>query len=302
MKKRIIWIGLLAAIPVVILLVIAYCYLAPSTKTNLKSLVQETTEIPPYNCITKFYIDGNCIDWHDWLEDNKIAGEVADVLVVYSDRVYFVVLTTGDNGEFVWDLLSVNKTGGDPLKHLSESFGLDSGDGSYYGSHNCQEDYWESKNGFYHKGKITLTDHVKFVEYDIEKDKVEVLTASEYVYPENEVAVTIEDRQIITLDYMGIQQTVTPDDLKSSSKAFAKLMELYQKKTWDGRSRLEWLFANVQTDGENVYIICSAFNWGGWTYAVVFQYDLSEEDCNYCFYDFTIDHIDEDFYVVPVEK
>lgn len=288
---------------VVFVLVIAYRLVSSSTKSHLNSLMQEAPVIPAYNSLAHFYVDGNSIDWYDVLQDNEIEGQLAEVLVVYNDRIFFVVEEQCDDGiGKMWSLLSVNKTGKNLLIHLNENFGLDGGDNAYQCNNACRDAYWESKNGFYHNGRIILTDRVKFVEYDIENGNMRLMSSPEYVYPENEVGVVKKDSQTLLVNYMGIQRTITPDALKRGSQAFTSFMELSQKETWDGRSRLERLFTNVQTDGENIYIICSAYNWSGETYAVVFLLDMQEDNCNYSFYQYVIDSVDERFYLVPVEQ
>lgn len=300
--KAFIAIGIVVMLAAVIL-VNVYRLTSLSTKQLLNSLVQESPDYPAYNSLAHFYVDGSSIDWYDVLQDNEIEGQFAEVLVVYNDRIFFVVEERCDSGiGKMWRLLSVNKKGENLLTHLNENFGLDGGDNAYQCNNACRDAFWESKNGFYHNGKIILTDHVKLVEYDIENGNMTLMSSSEHVYPENEVGVIKKDSQTLLVDYMGIQRTITPDALKRSSQAFTSFMELRQKETWDGRSRLERLFTNVQSDGENIYVICSAYNWSGETYAVVFQFDMQEDNCNYSFYQYVIDSVDERFYLVPVES
>jgi len=304
MKNRITFKGCLPigfAIVVLILILTAFfCRITMSTKQFLNSLEQESHTIPAYNSLAHFYIDGSSIDWYDVLRDNEIVGHVAEVLVVYNERIYFV-LEDHYNGEIdeTWSLLSVDKSGENLQIHLSETFGLDGGDASYQCNNNCQEAYWESKNGFYNDGKIILTDHVKLVEYDIKSSNVTLMASADYIYPQNEINVIRKDAQTLLFNYKRIQWTITPDVLAKSSKAFTAFMELKNKETWDGTSRLDRLFSSVQTDGTNIYIVCSAYNWSGETYAIVFQYDIHNDNCAYSFYQYVIDSIDERFYLVP---
>ena len=267
---------------------------------RLNNLPQEASTVPIYHNLGTLRIDGNRLVMSRVLEENGIVGEVAEVLVVYDERVWFVHrdIDNTESGK-TWNLYSVAPNGTDLQLHYSEMFGLDGGDYYYYCYNNYQNDFWETKNGFYYDGKIVLTDHVKLIEYDIQTGAVSKMATSEYVYPPNNIEVVVEDFCQIWISNQDQNRVVTIDSLAKSSEAFSTLLELENKKIWSRSSGLSKLLNGVQTDGEDLYIICSVQHWGGEIYAVVFQYDLCADNCDYSFYQYTSDTVDDSFYIVP---
>ena len=295
MKKKII-------ISVVFLLYLSFsgCVSKKVMDNRLNSLKMETETMPVYVCYRSIYINGEKINSDKFIEGES--GDIDEIFVIKDSRIWFLwsIYNKPCDTE-IWNITSVAMDGTDRKVHWSGDFcNSESADYSYTRKANRWNEYYTTANGYYHDGKIVLTDHDKLVEYNMADNTATEYKASEYEYPEVPLIIDIQEHQKIYFTKEAETKVIDLDTAAQNSEAFKKIKELEEKKDWQGVSLLFYLFDNVQIANGDVFIICRIINYGGETHAVVFKYDFYTNTCKYAFNQYTDGIISNYLYVVPV--
>lgn len=277
-----------------------------SSKDNLNgmfnSLKVETEESVPYICYDNLVYNDMLVNFNELLEKNGINGVFHEVYVIQNDTIWFGYSDTekNENGARQWNIATVDISGKEfNIAYSGEFCFGNTADRSYSQKNNShQEERYITANGFYHDGKIILTDHVKMIELDVETTDWKEIVIEHYKFPVLPIETEIIDYQTITFSRDSEQKIFNVETGKRTSVAFEKLFKLEKEKTWQGKSYLSELFDKVQIVNNHIYIICRVINWDGETHAVVFQYDFENNSCKYAFHCFMDDLIGNDLYVV----
>lgn len=299
-KKIIIGMIVIAILPVLILFGVALPAMAAAWIEGIRldaweASFSEKAEVPDCQYRDRLIIDSKEWRMRTLLEEKGIDGSFREALAVDDDRVWFVYTCQEEESkEKVWNLATLELLTGQIQTHYTEVFG-----DHYRVNNGLCNDYLQGKSGFYHDGKIVLTDHEKLTEYDIETGKTRSISASEYDYPDYAWSAEITDHKTVRITKGALEAVLTPESLAQSSEAFAVILESGENRIWNGTASSKYLFDNVQTDGEKCYIFCRMLNWNGDSYAFVFRYDMESEALEYCFYLYTDDVFNSYLSLIP---
>lgn len=256
----------------------------------------EVSETIPYVYFNTLIFDDVSLDF-----DNLIgAGTFHEVYAVQGDTVWFGYADDErtEDGFCTWNIATVRLDGTNITVCYSGVFGVgDGADKNYTQSNVGWSDH--NDNGYYHEGKIVLTDGVKTVALDLQTNQPTEFAAADYGHPTATVKAEKVDSQTIVFAKDGVQKTFDVNCAKQTSDIFGDLYELEKEKNWEGVSCLSKLFAGVQVVGDKAYVFCRVLNWDGETHALVFGYDYDTNGCKYVFHRFMNDLILHRLYVVP---
>ena len=260
----------------------------------------ETTNPIPYVCYDTLVYGDADLNLSQICKDHN--GELHEVYVIQNDKIWFGFGAdeTDEDGAMEWHIASVNISGNDFDICYSGKFGAESGaDKGYQQNNNSLTSGYQTDNGYYHDGKIVLSDRLKTVEYDLQTSRATEFAEDRYGYPALAIEAEITDHFTISFSKENRQKTFDMGQGKQCSKAFAALCNLENERNWEGQSCLSGLFDKVQIIDEQAYIICRALNWHGETHAIVFQYDYETNSIKYAFHHFMGDLIGNNLYIVP---
>lgn len=283
---------------ITIALLVGLMILQPfSINMYLEKMQSESNQVPAYAYYGIVHMGEDRIELDSILEANNIQGTVEEVFLLDDNRVWFVY--SDNSNKSLWTLASVSHNGSNLKVIFSKQFGENGGDTVYKCSNQLQDEFWEKKNGFLIDGQIVLTDHVQLVIYDLASDTINEMAKAKYNYPKSYWIVDVLDKNQIAIEHNNQKFILTKEDMFQNSKALAALQGFSESKIWNGKNPFEKFFHCVQTDGENLYIVCNIMNWFGVLHTLVFQYDIDCNEVTYCFTQETFDVVPYEFYVIP---
>lgn len=267
---------------------------------KLDSLLCETDIKPSYVCFDTIYMQDTSLNMEQ-VCDRYGSGNFEEVFLVEQNRIWFLFTTKQTNGSENWHIATVDDTGNDLQVVYQGNFCFTETADPYYSSTiSHKANNYQERNGFYWDGKIVLTDHDKLIEFDVHSKIATEFLYRDYTIPVDEISIQIHNNQEIVFSFAGQKQKLDSTLAASTSPAFKSLMKLESETTWNGKSKLTYLFDQVQIVQGVPYIICRILNKQGETYAAVFVYDKSNNQCAYAFYCYTNDLINSSLYIIPV--
>lgn len=161
----------------------------------------------------------------------------------------------------------------------------------------------KNKNGFYYNDHIVLTDGVTVMTYCITSQSIETTIYSDYSFPENTITGKTLTRESIEISINDNTKQFSFTQMAENSNSIGDIYTLKGEKYWDGPSRIPHFFndSSVQVVGDCVYAIGSCMHYFGESYAIILQYDPSEDSWRYVANYFFGDIVDEECYIVFTE-
>lgn len=216
-----------------------------------------------------------------WLDQLFDGIYVEETFCVEKERIYFCYSTSVSNSksERVWHIGSVKEDETDFKEHYTSNHINVKSDLGDYQSLSQGYDRETSIGGLYYNHKIYLKEPDRMIVYDITTDMVQETER----LPEAKYQWTIDNNHTIVFTELssGAMQTVTLESLAEKNTYAARLLEMKDSKIAIGDSAIRDFFSKVKVIDDNIYLICEVFNWHGFTFAVVFRYDFSNDQALY---------------------
>ena len=191
---------------------------------------------------------------------------------------------------------------------IAMSYDLDSGElcklftyhdpGIYYKLK--PSDKTENKNGFYYKDHIVLSNGITVMSYCITDQSIETSIYSDFSFPESTITGKTVSKERVEISIDGRIKQFSFSQMAERSDSICKIYALKNEKHWDGPSRIPCFFndTSIQVVDNCAYALGSCLHYLGESYAIVLQYDPSEEAWQYVGYYFFGDIVDEECYIV----
>jgi len=274
-----------------------FCYLSKrNTIINTKDLEifiekidNEKEESVAYTFFDFVNFDNCKLHLSEHISDTKY--NVLQVFCINEGKIYFLC-EYNDSTDTHWCIASIDLDGGDFKKHT---------DNVFLGTYTIDFTIpYDERTGYYYDQTIVLTDFKKLIEYDIRNQTFIVHDYEKYQHPQKNISWNIENNEKITFHTQTKDIVVNKENFAKSNHISNELLSSFDKKIWSGKSSLYSLFDSVQLIDDEIYIICRVLNYRGSTYALIFHYNLEQQEYRFCGSYFTRDIINQDeFYVVP---
>lgn len=273
-----------------------------TTHRNLLGAYESEAEAIPavvlYDCV---FTQSGQTDVNAVLKESGINSRIRRFLCIYNDRVYFTYMSAKDqssneaDSSRMWNIASV-ALNGDELNvhhtaHLDPvlEYGIETG-------------AYEEKSAFFKNGVVVLNDKYTVIEYDITSNSVTEFEYENYVFPTDDIEYEITDYHTVSFAVKSGEETVhkslTLEQLTSSAGVVGEICKSTSQKKLSGESCFEHFFSFVQRIDEKTYIICEVMNNLGETYAIVLEYDFTQNSCLYVDSHFIGDRPYGDFYLI----
>lgn len=270
------------------------CHARKECTQFLNGLTVEAEDSLSYVCFDTLYHEGNTYYFPDLLKKEKVKGDFNAVYRIKEGRIWFMFSQLAPEGGQIWNIASITTEKADFKIHYSGSFCMSEQAESYYPySNDGTEDYYSKVPGYYHEGKIVMTDREKLIEFDPETETATEFSAAEYTFPSNEVTIDIQDFRKIIVSTAEQTKILDADDSAPKGKSFEKLLQY---------GKIEYLFDVVQEIDGKIYVFCRVLNKVGETHMAVFQYQFDSNTLEFAFHHFSNDSVSNSrMYLVVTE-
>lgn len=291
-KHKLGWLILLISI-LVMSMIVFICVFSSCSSINFQkeidSISPESNDIPYIASLGRLYNKDEIISIFNLCEkQNK---DFESILCVYEDRIYFVYT---DKTSSSWHIASIDWKLTDfedhcQLNHPNE----------IYNRYPIPGDF-ENFNGYYSDGKIILNDHITILEYSLKSQTSTQYNYEKYEFPEVQIqGLCIGDESIQIKSEHWIK-TFTLNEICQKSIGLSTIYSLKDRMNWEGESYITNFFdeRSVQYIDDHIYVLGKVRNYHGQVYAIVMQYDETNDSWEYVTSIFTEDN--GYCYIVPV--
>lgn len=261
--------------------------------SKIKNFVNESESKASYVYFNNLYYENITLNLED-IVSHKENSVIQQVFCIKDNDVYFSYQYVKDSIVH-WCLASVSINATEYKLIFDEIFDIQS-------LHKYEVNVGEilsQRNGYLCDNKIVVTDFIKLVEYDLEKDLVAIYNYDEYPIEGTKFVWDIDNFSEITLEKDNQNIVINKSKLSESSNVAKEVLALYDRMVWYDLSSTKYFFNDVQFLNEKIYILCSLLNRHGETYTLIFECNIENEEYKYCGYHFTKD-VTRHFYIVPV--
>lgn len=237
----------------------------------LKGITNESDLVPTYVTYGDLHIGDETVHVSEIHRKQKNSDGFQEILCVIDEEAYYVY--TASTG--AWTIASMDLE----TKEIQDHYAFSDAQSAYQSEH--YEDYSE-RMGFYHDGKIVLSDHLSVLEYDIATGVIKQQAYDTYTFPKLPVYGECTDN-VLTLHFEDSVETFTLEDMASNSKGIARIYELKDKKNWNGYSYLAGFLATntTQVIGDRIYFMDGVMNYHGEPTAIILEYDREQNTWRY---------------------
>lgn len=199
------------------------------------------------------------------------------VFCIYDNRIYYVI----SHAELAkWYIASCCLNNTNDFKIHTE---LPNTPALYPVGYN-NEDY-KKKSGFYYNNKIVLNNGTDLLEYDLIIGSTNMYDADSYTFPSDTVIGNVLDGQTVEIRENGIVTTYTLNDMAETCSDIAQIIELKDKKRWDGLPCLDFetcFYENGLISINNrILLIGRCYSFSGDAFAFVLEYNIEKSEWKY---------------------
>ena len=276
-KIYIISICMLIGSAILFLLICLLSYLLPKDNFNLTEWKTKSTEVKGF---VQVYHD--CIKISEKNIDLRIApdnSQLLNVLAVCDNKIYTVRKLRAENKYF---LSSIDLSGAD--YHVLYESNMNGMEEAYV---NNNEIWWKEEG--------------ENVQYDLMSLKASKTKNCEHDSLENpQIYIDYENDMLIFADDKHDKlKEITFEDFTKMSDKSKQLLNIFETKTWNGKSCAQDFFQQVYCFDENIYIVGQIKNQSGEAIALVFQYCCKQKQFEFVDYYDIGDGIQLSYKLIP---
>lgn len=276
-KIYIISICMLIGSAILFLLICLLSYLLPKDNFNLMEWKTKSTEVKGF---VQVYHD--CIKISEKNIDLRIApdnSQLLNVLAVCDNKIYTVRKLRAENKYF---LSSIDLSGAD--YHVLYESNMNGMEEAYV---NNNEIWWKEEG--------------ENVQYDLMSLKASKTKNCEHDSLENpQIYIDYENDMLIFADDKHDKlKEITFEDFTKMSDKSKQLLNIFETKTWNGKSCAQDFFQQVYCFDENIYIVGQIKNQSGEAIALVFQYCCKQKQFEFVDYYDIGDGIQLSYKLIP---
>lgn len=276
-KIYIISICMLIGSAILFLLICLLSYLLPKDNFNLMEWKTKSTEVKGF---VQVYHD--CIKISEKNIDLRIApdnSQLLNVLAVCDNKIYTVRKLRAENKYF---LSSIDLSGAD--YHVLYESNMNGMEEAYV---NNNEIWWKEEG--------------ENVQYDLMSLKASKTKNCEHDSLENpQIYIDYENDMLIFADDKHDKlKEITFEEFTKMSDKSKQLLNIFETKTWNGKSCAQDFFQQVYCFDENIYIVGQIKNQSGEAIALVFQYCCKQKQFEFVDYYDIGDGIQLSYKLIP---
>lgn len=276
-KIYIISICMLIGSAILFLLICLLSYLLPKDNFNLMEWKTKSTEVKGF---VQVYHD--CIKISEKNIDLRIApdnSQLLNVLAVCDNKIYTVRKLRAENKYF---LSSIDLSGAD--YHVLYESNMNGMEEAYV---NNNEIWWKEEG--------------ENVQYDLMSLKASKTKNCEHDSLENpQIYIDYENDMLIFADDKHDKlKEITFEEFAKMSDKSKQLLNIFETKTWNGKSCAQDFFQQVYCFDENIYIVGQIKNQSGEAIALVFQYCCKQKQFEFVDYYDIGDGIQLSYKLIP---
>lgn len=262
---------------ILFLLICLLSYLLPKDNFNLTEWKTKSTEVKGF---VQVYHD--CIKISEKNIDLRIApdnSQLLNVLAVCDNKIYTVRKLRAENKYF---LSSIDLSGAD--YHVLYESNMNGMEEAYV---NNNEIWWKEEG--------------ENVQYDLMSLKASKTKNCEHDSLENpQIYIDYENDMLIFADDKHDKlKEITFEDFTKMSDKSKQLLNIFETKTWNGKSCAQDFFQQVYCFDENIYIVGQIKNQSGEAIALVFQYCCKQKQFEFVDYYDIGDGIQLSYKLIP---
>ena len=294
MKKH----RLFIILPLLLTFLLCSCgIIKDKTQRQLESLEKEyTQEEPGIVLYGTFMYKGLNFSLNSLVEEKAKITPISEVgYAIYEDKLYFSYVCDSNDIEKPnkWVLAQYDLNTAE-LKTLYEEKNTVVGHERLYGAQ-------RSNGGMLAKDTIFLIMGSNVVIYSIRDDEIKTTTIFELEITDNYTAYKDKNDKIVVMDSNKEKCVISYSELVVKSPTAAKLSGLKDYKIWNGKNAMDEGIAIIQPEEQAIFIIDTALNKSGHSYAVLYAYIPEKDSYEYINYYYMDDVVrTRFFYVVPI--